>query len=102
MTGSLKVLIACILTIVILSPIVTAQDSDASSSEDSNIIIDVVLPLSLAYIMFSLGLGLRISDFSLILSEPKAFAVGLGNQMIVLPIVGFAIANGSFRHYKNG
>ena len=93
MTGSFKLLIACLLTIIVLSPIVIAQDSDASSSEESNIIIDVVLPLSLAYIMFSLGLGLRVSDFSMILSEPKAFAVGLGNQMIILPIVGFGIAN---------
>ncbi|DAC24852.1 MAG TPA: hypothetical protein HA345_00920, partial [Candidatus Thalassarchaeaceae archaeon] len=93
MTGLSKVLIAFLLTIVVLSPIVTAQDSGASSSEESNIIIDVVLPLSLAYIMFSLGLGLRVTDFSLILSDPKAFAVGLGNQMIVLPIVGFGIAN---------
>ena len=93
MTRQLKLLIACFLIIVVLSPIVIAQDSDTSSSEESNIIIDVVLPLSLAYIMFSLGLGLRVSDFGLILSEPKAFAVGLGNQMIVLPIVGFGIAN---------
>ena len=48
MTGASKVLIACILTIVVLSPIATAQDSDTSSSEESNIIIDVVLPISLA------------------------------------------------------
>ncbi|HII52494.1 MAG TPA: bile acid:sodium symporter family protein [Candidatus Thalassarchaeaceae archaeon] len=85
--------IACLLTVVVVSSSVAAQDAEESVEEESNIIIDYVLPLSLAYIMFSLGLGLKVSDFGLILSEPKAFAVGLGNQMVVLPIAGFGIAS---------
>ena len=93
MNGSFKVIIACLLTVVVLSSSVAAQDAGGSVEEESNIIIDYVLPLSLAYIMFSLGLGLKVSDFGLILSEPKAFAVGLGNQMVVLPIAGLCIAS---------
>ena len=93
MNGSSKVFIACLLTVVVLSSSVAAQDAEESVEEESNIIIDYVLPLSLAYIMFSLGLGLKVSDFGLILSEPKAFAVGLGNQMVVLPLAGFGIAS---------
>ena len=93
MNGSFRVFIACLLTVVVLSSSVAAQDAGESMEEESNIIIDYVLPLSLAYIMFSLGLGLKLSDFGLILSEPKAFAVGLGNQMVVLPIAGFGIAS---------
>ena len=93
MNGSFRVFIACLLTVVVLSSSVAAQDAGESVEEESNIIIDYVLPLSLAYIMFSLGLGLKVSDFGLILSEPKAFAVGLGNQMVVLPIAGFGIAS---------
>ena len=93
MNRSFSVLIACLLSIVVFSSSVAAQVTDESPEEESNIIIDVVLPLSLAYIMFSLGLGLRISDFGLILTEPRAFAVGLGNQMIILPVAGFAIAS---------
>ena len=93
MNGSFRVFIACLLTVVVLSSSVAAQDAGESVEEESNIIIDYVLPLSLAYIMFSLGLGLKLSDFGLILSEPKAFAVGLGNQMVVLPIAGFGIAS---------
>jgi len=93
MNGSFRVFIACLLTVVVLSSSVAAQDAEESVEEESNIIIDYVLPLSLAYIMFSLGLGLKVSDFGLILSEPKAFAVGLGNQMVVLPIAGFGIAS---------
>ena len=56
-------------------------------------IIDVFLPLSLVFIMFTLGLGLNASDFTNIFREPKAFAVGLLNQMIILPIVAFIIVS---------
>ncbi len=54
-------------------------------------IIDIFLPLSLVFIMFTLGLGLTVSDFTNIFREPKAFGVGLLNQMIILPIVAFII-----------
>ena len=93
MNGPFRVLIACLLTVAVLSSGVVAQGAEESLEEESNIIIGVVLPLSLAYIMFSLGIGLKISDFGLIFTEPKAFAVGLGNQMVVLPIAGFGIAS---------
>ena len=93
MNGSFRVLIACLLTTAVLSSGVVAQGAEESLEEESNIIIDVILPLSLAYIMFSLGIGLKISDFGLIFTEPKAFAVGLGNQMVILPIAGFGIAS---------
>jgi len=41
--------------------------------------------------MFTLGLGLTVSDFTNIIREPKAFGVGLLNQMIILPVVAFII-----------
>ena len=71
---------------------VVADDHVEETEEESNVIIDVILPLSLAFIMFSLGLGLTVKDFSLVFTEPKAFAIGITNQMIVLPIIGFGIA----------
>ena len=52
-------------------------------------IIDIILPLSLIFIMFSLGLGLNINDFRNIINYPKAFFIGILNQMIILPIVAF-------------
>ena len=67
---------------------------DEVVEDESNVIIDVVLPLALAFIMFSLGIGLTVDDFTVIVKEPKAFAIGLTNQMIVLPIIAFAIASG--------
>ena len=54
-------------------------------------IIDILLPVSLIFIMFTLGLGLTIVDFKNVLNEPKAFIVGIINQMIILPLVGFFI-----------
>jgi len=56
-------------------------------------IIDIFLPLSLVFIMFTLGLSLTIADFTKILNEPKAFFVGLFNQMVILPIVAFIVVS---------
>ncbi len=56
-------------------------------------IIDIFLPLSLIFIMFTLGLGLTINDFTNIIREPKAFGVGILNQMIILPVVAFLIVS---------
>ena len=54
-------------------------------------IIDVALPVSLAFIMFTLGMGLTVADFRNVVRYPKAFTVGLINQMVALPLVGYAI-----------
>ena len=54
-------------------------------------IIEIFLPLSLVFIMFTLGLGLTLDDFKNIFHYPKAFAVGIVNQMILLPVVAFII-----------
>ena len=54
-------------------------------------IIDIILPLSLIFIMFSLGLGLTVEDFKNIINNPKVFLVGIINQMMLLPLVTFGI-----------
>ena len=54
-------------------------------------IIDIFLPLSLIFIMFTLGLGLTSKDFTNLFQNPKAFYIGIINQMIILPIVAFII-----------
>ena len=50
-----------------------------------------LLPLALAYIMFTLGTGLKPSDFKVIVNHPKAFIVGLINQVIFVPLVALAV-----------
>lgn len=56
-------------------------------------IIDIFLPLSLIFIMFTLGLGLTLNDFINLVHTPKAFFVGIMNQMFLLPLVAFIIVS---------
>ena len=55
------------------------------------VILDVFLPLSLAFIMFSLGLGLTVGDFVRVVEVPKAVAAGLFAQVMLLPVAAYAI-----------
>ena len=55
------------------------------------IITDVVLPLSLAFIMFSLGLALKSSDFTRVIKQPKDFLIGAFSHIIILPLVALII-----------
>ena len=54
-------------------------------------LLDVFLPLSLAFIMFSLGLGLTISDFTRVVRVPKAFAIGALAQTVLLPLTAYLL-----------
>jgi len=53
----------------------------------------VVIPICLFLIMMGMGLTLVTSDFKRVLKYPKAVGIGLTNQLILLPIIGFALAN---------
>ena len=55
------------------------------------IVVDVFLPLALAFIMFALGLGLTGSDFVRVLKQPRDFFVGAFSQIIILPIIAFIL-----------
>ena len=55
------------------------------------LISEIFLPLALAFIMFSLGLGLTINDFSRVLKQPKDFLIGAFSQIIILPIVALIL-----------
>lgn len=51
----------------------------------------VLLPASLAFIMFSLGLGLMPGDFSRIVKQPRALLVGVLCHFVLLPLVCFGM-----------
>ena len=53
--------------------------------------IELVLGLSLAFIMFSLGLSLSPDDFAVAFRQPKALFSGLLCQVILLPLVAFCL-----------
>jgi len=52
----------------------------------------IVLASSLIIIMLGMGLSLVADDFKRIVVYPKAILVGLVNQLILLPLIGFGIA----------
>lgn len=51
----------------------------------------IVLPI-LTVLMFDLGLTLQTSDFVNIIKRPKAMFIGLTGQLIILPLIAYAIA----------
>lgn len=57
-----------------------------------SIISTVVLPLSIFIIMVTLGMTLTVADFRRIFTQPKPIFIGLFCQMVLLPILGFAVA----------
>ena len=58
----------------------------------AELISNVFLPLSLAIIMLGMGMTLIPADFTRIIKYPKAILIGLTNQLVFLPIIGFSLA----------
>ena len=54
-------------------------------------IVTKIAPLGLALIMLGLGMSLTIKDFLRVVKTPKDFLVGFICQLILLPIVAFAL-----------
>lgn len=54
-------------------------------------LITTGLPIALAIIMFGLGLSLTVDDFRRVARSPKAVAVALGLQVLVLPVIAFGL-----------
>jgi len=58
---------------------------------ETNTLTEVFLPLALGIIMLGMGLTLKIDDFKRITVYPKPVLIGLVNQLIILPLVAFAL-----------
>ena len=54
-------------------------------------IAKTIAPVCLAIIIFGLGLGLTISDFTRVVKNPRDFFVGFICQVILLPIIAFLL-----------
>ncbi|NOJ76974.1 bile acid:sodium symporter family protein [Myxococcus xanthus] len=59
----------------------------------SSVFTAVLMPLALAVIMLGLGLTLTLADFKRVIVYPRAILVGLGCQMLVLPVACLLIAH---------
>lgn len=53
---------------------------------------ELLLPVALFAILFGMGLSLRPDDFRRVILSPKAKLIGLGCQLILLPLTAFALA----------
>ena len=54
-------------------------------------IVTKIAPLGLAFIMLGLGMSLTIQDFLRVIKIPKDFLIGFICQLILLPLVAFAL-----------
>ena len=54
-------------------------------------IVTKIAPIALALMMLGLGTSLTTADFTRVITNPKDFLVGLICQLILLPIVAFAL-----------
>lgn len=59
---------------------------------DGSLATEVLLPACLAVIMTVLGLSLTPSDFRRVAETPRAVAIGLGNLLLVSPLLAFGAA----------
>ena len=51
----------------------------------------IILAISLIIIMLGMGLSLTIEDFHRVVKYPKAMIIGLVNQLVILPVLGFSL-----------
>jgi BASS family bile acid:Na+ symporter len=52
----------------------------------------VLLPFALWFVMFAMGTGLVVKDFQRALTNRKAFLLGVGSMLILVPAVGSTLA----------
>ena len=55
-------------------------------------LVKIAGPLILAFLMFSLGIGLSIENFKRVFIQPKDFFVGALSQVLLFPIVALILA----------
>lgn len=58
-----------------------------------DVLVNVILPMVLSVMMFTMGLTLTIADFKRVGRKPKAFFLGIFNQMLVLPLTVFFLVS---------
>jgi bile acid:Na+ symporter, BASS family len=56
-------------------------------------LVDILINAVLAIIMLGVGLSLTVRDFRNILLYPKALIIGLSTQIVIIPLIAFAIAS---------
>lgn len=60
---------------------------------EEGVVTTVLLPVALGVIMLGLGLSLTLADFKRVVKYPRAVAIGLTCQMLILPAACLGIAH---------
>ncbi len=58
---------------------------------NSTVISQVILPIALFTIMLGMGMSLVVNDFRQVASRPRTIFLGIGLQMVWLPLIGFVV-----------
>ncbi len=58
----------------------------------ASVLTTVIMPMALGVIMLGLGLSLTLADFKRVTKFPKAIAIALTCQMVLLPVICFFLA----------
>ena len=58
----------------------------------ASLLTNLLLPMALGVIMLGLGMGLGLDDFRRVARYPRAVVTGLLLQLLLLPVVAFALA----------
>ena len=85
-------LAACAALAASLAAAPCASAATERAADDSGVFAGILLPLSLAVIMVSLGLSLTPDDFRRVLKFPKGVGIGMVNLLVVSPLLAFAVA----------
>lgn len=56
-----------------------------------DLLVSLLLPLAIAFVMFSLGVGLHWREFRFIAKQPRAFLTGAICQIVILPVAAYGI-----------
>ena len=51
----------------------------------------IIIPGALAFIMFGMGMSLGVTDFTRLARFPKAVGLGLGLQILLLPVIAYGV-----------
>lgn len=57
-------------------------------------ISSLIVAVCLMLIMLGMGLSLTVKDFERVIYKPKAVTIGLINQLVLLPLIAFALVKG--------
>jgi len=80
-------------SILIFAAVTTALYYPAYFVELNGFKLTVLIIPLIQIIMFGMGTSMSIEDFVAVVKTPKAVFIGIGSQFIIMPLLGFTLAN---------